>query len=335
MIQETVHRLAAVCSPSNLLVITGQQHAREVSLQLPELSSDQIIVESVPRGSGPAIGLAAVIIHRRNPHAIIGSFAADHIVTEPAVFEHTIRTAVAVASKGYLVTIGLQTSYPETGYGYIRSGSSIGHVNGLDIREVDAFKEKPDRTTAIEYVESGEYLWNASMFVCQVQTLMNELHEHLPGVADALERIASVWDTPERETAMQEIWPEIEDVTIDHGILEHSNRVAVVPGRFGWTDLGDWHGFGNMMSNIKVESNENQNDHGQWSGNYVVNAELLSLDSTNSIVFGHGRLIALLGLDNVAVIDTEDALLICNRTRAQDVRKVVEQLKQRGSSKLT
>ncbi|MEX2315078.1 MAG: mannose-1-phosphate guanylyltransferase, partial [Thermomicrobiales bacterium] len=244
MIQETVDRLLPLCDARNLLVMTGSSHASDVRGQLPELLPNQVIVEPLPRGSGPAIGLGVALAARLDPDAIVGSFAADHIVTQPERFEAAVRAAIETARDGYLVTIGIQPSYPETGYGYIRSGAVIAEHGGLAVSRVEEFKEKPDVVTATRYVESGQYLWNASMFVWQARTLMDEMRRHLPDLAGALETIAVAWDTPDQERVMAEIWPSLQDVTIDHGILEKSGRVAVVPGDFGWTDLGDWHGFG-------------------------------------------------------------------------------------------
>jgi mannose-1-phosphate guanylyltransferase len=321
MIQETVDRLLPLCDERNVMIMTGKAHAEEVRRQLPGLGADQVIVEPMPRGSGPAIGLGVAIAAKRDPDAIVGSFAADHIVTHPERFEAAVRAAIETARDGYLVTIGIQPSYPETGYGYICSGSSIGTHDGLIISRVEEFKEKPDVITATRYVESGEYLWNASMFVWQARTLLHEVQRHLPDLAAALETIAAAWDTPERDLVMAETWPEIQDVTIDNGILEKSNRVAVVPGDFGWTDLGDWHGFGTVSCDDP-------------QANTVINAELLASDVQGAVVMGNGRLVALLGVSDIVVVDTNDALLVCDRSRAQEVRELVEALKRRGSTDL-
>lgn len=321
MIQETVARLKPLCDPRNVLIMTGSAHADEVLRQLPELSSDQIVVEPLPRGSGPAIGLGVAIAAKRDPHAIVGSFAADHIVTDQHRFDAAVRAAIETARQGYLVTIGIQPGYPETGYGYIRSGSTLRDIEGTPVSRVEEFKEKPDVITATRYVESGEYLWNASMFVWQARTLMEELRRYLPDLADAIETIAAAWDTADQDRVMAEVWPEIEDVTIDNGILEKSDRVAVVPGDFGWTDLGDWHGFGSVACK-------------DTKANTVVGTELLANDVEGAVVVGNGRLIAMLGVNDIVVVDTDDALLICDRTRAQEVRDFVSSLKQRGSTDL-
>ncbi|HQX63802.1 MAG TPA: mannose-1-phosphate guanylyltransferase [Thermomicrobiales bacterium] len=324
MIQATVDRLAGVVRPENILVITGASHVDEIQRQLPSLDAEQIIAEPLPRGSGPAIGLGAAIALARDPDAIVGSFAADHVVTENDRFEQAVRSAIEIARRGYLVTIGIRPSYPETGYGYIHSGAEIGTQHGIDAREVDRFKEKPDIETAERYVASGEYLWNASMFVWKAGVLMEEMRRYLPDLADALERIARDWDTPRREATLSAIWPTVPDITIDHGILEHSTRVAVVPASFGWTDLGDWNGLGAMSAGCDDDPDEN----------LAINAELIVHDSRGSFIFGQGRLVALLGLENVVVIDTDDALLICDRSRTQEVKQIVEQLRARGSTTL-
>ena len=319
MIQETVRRLASVCDVRDLIVVTGARHADEVKRQLPEIGPQQVVEEPLPRGSGPAIGLGVAIAHQRDPEAIVGSFAADHIVTEPAIFEQSVRAAIDAARDGYLVTIGITPGYAETGYGYIRPSTVLKNVEGLLIHRVETFQEKPDHETATRYVAEG-YLWNASMFVWKASVLLDEMRRYLPDLAATLEELAAHWDTPDRDAAMARLWPGIEDVTIDQGILEQSDRVAVVPGTFGWTDLGDWHGFGAVA--------------GRPDENLAINAELLARDSRGAFVYGTGRLVALIGVDNLVVIDTDDALLVCDRNRAQEVKEIVEELKRRGSTDL-
>jgi mannose-1-phosphate guanylyltransferase len=321
MLQETVARLEPLCGAGNVLVITGSAHRDEVLRQLPALDVEQVVAEPLPRGSGPAIGLGIAIIHQRDPRAIVGSFAADHIVTEPDRFQAAVRTAIETARRGYLVTIGIQPSYAETGYGYICAGREIAGHDGLRVHEVEQFKEKPDLETAAAYVASGRYLWNASMFVWQAATLMDEMRRHLPDLAQALGRIAAAWDTSDRARVMAETWPAIADVTIDQGILEKSDRVAVVPADFGWTDLGDWHGFGNVTA-------------ADAGANVAVNTEVLARDARGTVVMGNGRLVALLGVEDIVVVDTDDALLICDRNRAQDVKLLVDELRKRGSTHL-
>jgi mannose-1-phosphate guanylyltransferase len=321
MLQETVTRLLPLCAQERISVITGSAHAVEVTRQLPELDADQIVVEPLARGSGPAIGLGAALALQHDPEAIVGSFAADHVIGNQARFEQAVRAAIETAREGYLVTIGIQPSYAETGYGYICAGASLGERAGLSVRRVEQFKEKPDQPTAESYVASGRYLWNSSMFVWQARTLLDEMQTLLPDLAAALEEIAANWQTTRRDGTFQRIWPDIEDVTIDHGILERSQRVAVVPGDFGWTDLGDWHGFGKVLATDE-------------RANTALHTDVLAHAAHGNVIYGNGRAIAILGLSNIVVVDTDDALLICDRQRAQDVKKLVDELKQRGSTGL-
>ncbi len=320
MIQATVRRLLPLSRIDDLLIVAGPAHAIAIADQIPELPERQIIVEPMPRGSGPAIGLGTAIAARRDPDALIGSFAADHVVNNIPAFHAAIQAGIAAADAGYLVTIGIQPSYAETGYGYIRAGRPI-RPGDEQVFEVAEFKEKPDRDTATRYLQSGGYLWNASMFLWRADVLLAELRRLIPDLADALDEIAAAWDTPRGEETLLRVWPQIRDVTIDHGIMEHSDRVAVVPADIGWADLGDWHGFGAVVADLD-------------GGSVVRNCEAIVKDSNNVVIFGNERLIAVLGLDNVIVVDTDDAVLVCERTRAQDVRQFVEALRQRGSTDL-
>lgn len=324
MIQETLHRLAPVCNDANIFVITGVAHATMVARQLPNLEADQIVIEPMARGTGPAIGLGVALAERRDPDAIVGSFAADHFVERPDEFADTIRAAIEVAEQDYLVTIGIQPSFAETGYGYICAGDELGSYYNLKASQVAEFKEKPDLATAEQYVASGRYMWNASMFLWKAGVFMQELRRLLPDVAAALSTIVDDWDTSRREQTLAEVWPTIKDITIDHGIMEHSDRVAVVPGTFGWSDLGDWHGVAKIIQNGNTEESEH----------VVIDADLLAHDAHNLMVYGNGRPIAVIGIDNIVVVDTDDAVLVCERSRSQEVKSIVDMLKQRGSTEL-
>lgn len=322
MLQATVDRLAPIVPLPRILVVTGAAHAISVGRQLPEIPEQNVLIEPSPRGTGPAIGLAAALIARQDPAAIMGSFAADHYVARPDLFQQAVLAAAEIAEQGYLVTIGITPTYPETGYGYIRAGESLGHFAAEEVFRVDEFKEKPDAATATAYVESGRYLWNASMFVWRAATLLEEMRRLLPDVAATLEQIAAAWDTPEREHALETLWPGLRDVTIDHGIMERAPRVAVVPAGIGWTDLGDWHSLGDVLAATSGD-------------NVVVSGRHLAEDTRNTLVFGGHRMIATLGVENLVIVDTEDVVLVCDRARAQEVRRIVERLKESGEHLLT
>lgn len=322
MLQATFDRLAPIVPPENILVITGGAHAAAVARQVPEIPEANIVVEPGPRGTGPAIGLGAALIARKDPDAIMGSFAADHYVSNAETFQRTVLAAAEVAEQGYLVTIGITPTYPETGYGYIRVGSRLDQAGGLDAFKVEQFKEKPDLETARSYVDSGKYLWNASMFVWKASVLLEEMERLLPDLFQTLMVLADSWDRPDRDVMLQDHWPLLRDVTIDHGIMEHAEKVAVVPASFGWTDLGDWHSLAELMTDVSGQ-------------NVVVSGKHMGIDTHSTLVFGKDRTVATLGVDNLVIVDTDDVLLVCSRSRAQDVRMIVQQLRDCDDHTLT
>jgi mannose-1-phosphate guanylyltransferase len=315
LLQQTIDRLAPSVPPERTLVVCGPAHAAPVARQLPALPERNVLVEPSPRGSGPAIALATALIARRDPGAIVGSFAADHEVTDLPRFEAALRTAIAAAKDDWLVTIGLNPTRPETGYGYIeRSEDVVADTPEGSAYRAARFVEKPDAATATEYVASGRFLWNASMFVWQAQALLDELARLQPHLHAGVSRIAQVWGTPEQELVAADVWSGLEESTIDQGVLEHARRIAVVPAGFGWSDVGDWNNLGELIE---------RDDFGN-----SVRGDVVQSQTRNTVVWSEtGRLVALVGLDNIAVVDTADALLVVNRGDAQEVRTIVEQLK--------
>ena len=317
LLQQTIDRIAALAPPEKILVVCGPAHAAPVARQLPTLPEGNVLVEPGPRGSGPAIALATAIIARRDPEAIVGSFAADHEVTDRAAFETAVCTAIAAARDDWLVTIGLTPTRAETGYGYIeRTDDVVAEHGESKAYRAARFVEKPDPATAEAYVASGRFLWNASMFVWRAHAMLDEIARLQPELFSRVSTIADAWGTPAQERVTAELWMHIPESTIDEGIFERAARVAVVPAAFGWSDVGDWNNLGELIA---------RDD----SGNSV-RGDLVQAHSSNSVVWSEtGRLVALVGVDNIAVVDTEDALLVVNRKDAQEVRRIVEQLKQK------
>lgn len=322
LIQATIDRLAALAPPERTLIVTGGAHAAGIARQLPDLPEANIIVEPGPRDSAPAIGLAAAIIHQRDPEAVMGSFHADHLVRDEEVFREAVRMAASVARDGYLTTIGIMPTAPETGYGYIRQGETLANYDACRVEE---FKEKPPRAVAEQYVASGRYLWNAGMFVWKTAVILDEMARQLPELHAGLLRIAGDWDTSRREETLAAVWPTLPKITIDHGIMEGAaaaGRVATVPGRFGWNDVGDWD---TLATVLPVDAGGNVILGGDRAG------QCLTVDTHNSLIApASGRIIATLGLEDIIVVDTDDAVLVCPRSRAQDVRKLVDALKAQG-----
>lgn len=315
LLQQTVNRLTPLATPERTLVVCGPAHAAPVARQLPELPEANIIVEPAPRGSAPAIALATALIARREPNAIVGSFAADHEIADQAAFTRAIETAIVAARDGWLVTVGLEPTRPETGYGYIERSSEVvaQTEQGTAYRSV-RFVEKPNLETATAYLAAGRSLWNASMFVWRASSLLEEVARLQPELYTAVTTIVAAWGSPEQDRVTARVWAELAESTIDHGILEHAERVAVVPANMGWSDVGDWNNLGDLIE---------QDDAGNR-----VRGDLVQASSTNCVVWSEtDRLVALVGLTNVAIVDTEDALLVVDREHAQDVRRIVEQLK--------
>lgn len=315
LLQETFERLRELTTPAHILVVCGPAHAAAIARQLPELPSRNIIVEPSPRGTGPAIALATALIQREDPGAIVGCFAADHDVTDRAAYCAAVQVAIAAARTGHLVTIGLTPNRPETGYGYIeRTNDVVARTPDGTAYRAARFVEKPDLERATAYLAAGTFLWNAAMFVWQARALMAELERLQPETAAGVARVAGCWDSPSREAITAEIWAGLPTITIDHGVMEHAARVAVVPAEMGWSDVGDFHSLGELIEQDGL-------------GNSV-RGDLLQIDTTNSVVWSEtGRMVATIGLDNIIVVDTDDALLVVDRAKSQEVRKVVDRLK--------
>jgi mannose-1-phosphate guanylyltransferase len=328
LLQATLRRLAPLAPAERTFVVTGRQHAAAVAAQLPDLPVGNLLAEPSPRDSCAAIGLAAAVIAAQDPAAVMGSFAADHLVQDPGRFADTIRTAIAGAEQGWLMTVGMAPTRPETGFGYVQCGDQ---VSGGPIRRVRRFKEKPSYQQAVELVDSGEYLWNASMFVWQAEAFLAELARQQPALHAGLLRIAAAWHTPDRERVLGEVWPGLPPIAVDYAVMEGAaaqGRVATVPGDFGWSDVGDFRNLGDLLpaddaGNVVLAA-------APVEGRHENAPALLLKDSYGMVTVPHtGRLVALLGLKDVIVVDTPDALLVCARDRAQDVKQLVDELKAR------
>lgn len=316
LLQATRDRLEPMVG-ENLLVVTGAAHLDAVRRQLDGLSAEQVIAEPSPRDSMAAIGLAAAIVERRDPEAIIGSFAADHVIAEADAFRACVSEAADVARTGLLVTIGIAPTHPSTAFGYIRLGERL--TDFPTAHAVATFEEKPDAHTAGGYVDSGEYRWNAGMFVAGAGVLLDLLAVEHPDLAAGLRSIAA---EPRR---LDEIWPGLTKIAIDHAVAEPAaaaGRVAVVPATFGWEDIGDFAALGDLLpeaEGVRVLGNADA---------------VLALGSNGLVVPTGGRTVAVLGLDDVVVVDTDDAVLVTTRAHAQDVKAVVAALKASGRDDL-
>jgi mannose-1-phosphate guanylyltransferase len=322
LLQETADRLSPLAPAERTIVVCGAAHAAAIARQLPELPESNLVIEPMPKGSGPAIALATAIVGLHDPEAIVGSFASDHYVEDQDAFVRAARTAIAAAETDFLVTIGLTPTRPETGYGYIeRTDDVLVRLETGTAFRAASFVEKPDLARAMQYLESGRYLWNASMFVWRARALLAELERLQPELYAGILRIAEAWGTEAQEAELARTWPTLPESTIDQGVMEQARAVAVVPAAMGWSDVGEWHGLGTLLR---------RDDHGNsLRGNAV------QIGATNCVSWsGTDRLIALVGVDNIVVVDTQDALLVVDRNRSQDVRQLVRALQAAEQSKL-
>lgn len=323
LLQQTVDRLLELTDHEHMMIICGPTHAAEIIRQLPELPTANVIMEPFPSGTLPALALAAALIERQDPDAIMGSFAADHDVADREAFTAALRTAIVTARQGSMVTVGITPTRPETGYGYIeRTDEHVLVTDSGTAFRAARFVEKPNLETATEYIESGTFLWNAAMFVWSVASFQRELLRLQPEIHAGIQTILRAWDSGERERVVAGTWAKMPDVTIDNGIMEHAELVAVVPAEMGWSDVGDWNGLGELIERDAL-------------GNSV-RGDLLQIDTTNSVIWSEtARMVAMVGLDSIIVVDTKDALLVVDRSKSQEVRKVVDQLKKNMRGELS
>ena len=324
LLQSTFARLAPLAEA--VCVVTGTAHAAAVARQLPALAERDLLVEPSPRDSTAAIGLAAALLVRRDPEAVIGSFAADHVIEDQPAFAAAVAEAVMVARTGLLVTVGITPTHPATGFGYVRAGARLDVPGAPSALQVTRFVEKPDAATAAGYVASGDYRWNAGMFVVRAATMLELLAEHQPALAAGLAEIADAWEGPTREEVLGQVWPTLTKIAIDYAVAEPAaaaGRVAVVPGGFGWDDVGDF----DLLASLLPATPDDLRVLGDPA--LVVNS-----GSRGVVVPASGRLVAVLGLDDVVVVDTPDALLVVARSRAQDVKTVVDALRAAGRTDL-
>jgi mannose-1-phosphate guanylyltransferase len=324
LLQATVDRLEPLAGPGNVMLVTGVHHIAAARAQLPQLDESTVLGEPSPRDSMAAIGLAAAVLQHRHGNVVIGSFAADHVITGRSAFESSVRQAVAAAREGYVVTIGIAASRPSTAFGYVRSGAPLGVASAPSAQHAIGFTEKPDPATAQRYLASGEYRWNAGMFIVRTDVLLGHLAEQHPALHDGLIAVAAAWDTPERDQVMAQVWPTLERIAIDHAIAEpvaQTGGVAVVPGTFGWDDIGDFNSLAVLLA-----SDDDAGSKVLGDASRVIRSE-----SAGSVVVpASGRVVTILGLDDVIVVDTPDALLVTTRARAQQVKDMVGLVRERG-----
>ncbi|MDP5227444.1 MULTISPECIES: sugar phosphate nucleotidyltransferase [Arthrobacter] len=324
LIRATYDRLEPLAD-GRVLVVTGEAHRAAVCAQLPELGERDLVLESEPKDSGAAIGLAAAILHERDPETIMGSFAADQVISPAGVFQDAVREAIHTAAAGKIVTIGIKPTHPSTGFGYIRVGELLNVDYAPNAHAVVEFVEKPNEDVARQYVAGGDYVWNAGMFVAPVSLMLKHLEINQPELHAGLLEIARAWDTPDRAAVTARVWPTLPKIAIDYAVAEPAaaaGDVAVVPGEFGWDDVGDFAAIG------RLNSAREEDDVTVLGDTPRVFAE----DASGVVVADTKRVIALIGIKDVVIVDTPDALLVTTTEHAQRVKSAVDALKASGDT---
>ncbi len=318
-----VERLLGLFPVEKIMVVTSASQAEVFQKELPAIPAENYVIEPFGRDTAAAIGLAAVALKHRDPQAIMAVVTADHYIDRESRFLHVLRAASQVADDGYLVTLGIQPTFPSTGFGYIQQGSYLGTYENIVVFNALSFKEKPDMETAIQFIEAEDHSWNSGMFIWKVDQILSEISRLMPKLDKGLNNIAAAWGTPEHTKVLLEEWEMLEKVSIDFGIMEKAQNVAVIPARgLGWSDVGSWNAVYEVLPKSAME-------------NVIICKQHITEDTENTLIFTKeesDRLIVTLGIKDTVIVDAGDVLLICDKDHAQDVRGIVKQLEEEGKN---
>jgi mannose-1-phosphate guanylyltransferase len=310
LLRATRERIAPLIDAAHTLVVTSETLAERIRSELPELPPENILLEPVGRNTAPCVGWAASVIARKDPEAVLAVLAADHHIADPAGFLRVMSRAIEAARLGDMVTVGVRPTRPETGYGYVELGEEL----APGVQRARRFVEKPDEMRARQFLAAGRFLWNSGMFFFRADELLSMVRKHLPGLGDLLRQYDEAAGRGEEQSLVHSTYASMPDISIDHGVMEKATRVAVVPGDFGWSDVGSWTSAWELAPHDDAEN--------------ALFGEVVAVDTRGSYVRSlGGKMVAVVGLEDVVVVDTEDALLVMPRSRAQDVRAVVNALK--------
>lgn len=321
LIRATVERILPEIPYERIMVVVGESHADGIRNQLPELSDRMVVKEPQSKNTAPCIALAAYKLFKNDPDGVMAVLPSDHMIGREEEFRKWLRSAVEVACMGdYLTTFGIVPDRLETGYGYIEVGESALDLKSVTAFKVKSFTEKPDRVTAEEYIKRGTHVWNSGMFVWRITTIIEAFEKHLPSISQAMTSVLPALNTPEEAEAIIEAYRTIENISIDYGVIEKASNVLVIPIDVKWKDVGCWDSL------AEIWDKDDKGNCGQ--------GEFLALDSTGCIISSPHKFAALVGVENLIVIDTPDALLVCRKDRAQDVGRLEERLKETGHEEL-
>ncbi len=317
MLQLSMDRLSGLVNPADTYIVTEEKYKELVRQQLPELPLGNIICEYCGRDTAAAAGLAATYIQSRDPEGLMVVLPADHYIADIEEFQRIIQVAVRSARSGeWVVTIGIRPSRPETGYGYIQQGEAIEKLEGIPVYKTIAFHEKPDLKTAVEYLNQDNYLWNSGMFVWRVDLLLRLIAQYLPELNRGLAFIAENIGTEREAEVIGEVYEKLSRVSVDYGIMEKCNQALVIPASFGWDDVGSWTALGRYR-----ESDQEGN---------VLESQGVFIDTRDCMIYAPQRVVATLGVEGLIIVNSQESLLVCSKDRAQEIKKVIEALKEAG-----
>jgi mannose-1-phosphate guanylyltransferase len=317
MLQQTIDRIQPLIDLKKIFIVTAQDQVEQTKQQLPELSPDNILVEPLGKNTAPCIGLAAVYISQIEPDSIMCALPADHYLEKEAEFRAILSKAIEfLQDDDYLITLGIQPTRPETGYGYIEIGDELATLGDKKIFRANRFLEKPELALAKELVACGQYLWNSGMFIWRTSSILREIQQYLPNLYHGLQEISSALNTSREPEVIGRVYANLDAISIDKGVMEKADKIAVIPCQLGWNDVGSWTSLYDLLPT-------------DTSGNIIIGKHI-SIDSYGCLIISPDKLVATIGLKDIIVIDTEDALLICPKDQGQRVRDLIEELKKKG-----
>ncbi len=318
MMKATYKRLKGLVEPERIFVVTNQDQMPVIRKQIPKLSEQNFIIEPMGRNTAPCIGLAATMVQQIDADGIMVVLPADHLITDTSEFKRVIRHAAKYAweSDG-LVTLGINPTHPATGYGYIQRGEEVSKLDDHGVYKVKTFAEKPNLETALRFLESGDFYWNSGMFIWKVSSILKEIEVKLPELHEGLLQIKSQLNKKNFNSVLEDVYRRIRGISIDYGVMQTAQNVFVIPTVMGWSDVGSW----------EVVYEISEKDNNKNSGNCK---EIQALDSGENYIYAPKKMVGLVGVKNLVIVDTGDALLVCRKNHSQDVKELVEQLKKNG-----
>ncbi|HUQ42187.1 MAG TPA: mannose-1-phosphate guanylyltransferase [Candidatus Limnocylindrales bacterium] len=318
LLEDTVDRIAEIIPIERIFAVAPPEHRALIHEQLPEMRADHLVLEPYPRGNAAAIGLAMAALHAFDPEAVVAVLPSDHIIDKRAKFREVLLAATIAAEQGDLVTLGIEPERPDTGFGYIEAGDRLDLKTPVPVFRVKRFIEKPKRDAAEKMIAAGAHFWNAGMFVWRVADVIEAYRAHLPNTAKAIDALADAVGSPRYESVLAEVWEETDRTTIDYGVMEKADNVAVVPADIGWHDVGSWERLADIVG---------KTDNWSTDGHVAVG-------SLGNYAWAPGKTVAFVGVEGLIVVDTPDALLIASRDRSEEVKEIVDRLKREERDEL-